>query len=96
MLQIGLSFYSDAFGFRGCGRVGNVDVVKCDVEEDGFRAEALMKLSFVGHAVLVLVLGFVSFGFLASEQKLRYGEADGSLLAQVDSGTDNSHELEME
>lgn len=95
MLQIGLFLYSDAFGFRGCGRVENVDVVKCDVEEDGFRAVALMRLSFVGHAVLVLVLGFVSFGFLSSEQNLRFDEAGGSLVAQLDSET-IGHELEME
>lgn len=72
-----------------------MDVVKCDVEEDGFRAVALMRLSFVGHAVLVLVLGFVSFGFLSSEQNLRFDEAGGSLVAQLDSET-IGHELEME
>ncbi|KAF4364812.1 hypothetical protein G4B88_025531 [Cannabis sativa] len=71
----------------------------CDLEEDGFRAVALMRLLFTGHAILVLLLSFGLFGLLSKNQNLRFGDGGGPLLSQVDSENmlmRTSAELEIE
>ncbi|XP_062108933.1 uncharacterized protein LOC133819650 [Humulus lupulus] len=104
ILQSGLSLYTDTFGFKGCQKVmvspGKEDAeMGCDLEEDGFRAVALMRLLFIGHAILVLLLSFGLFGLLSKNQKLRFGEGGGPLLSQLDSENmliRTSAELEIE
>ncbi|GLT69421.1 hypothetical protein SLA2020_415740 [Shorea laevis] len=92
VLQTGLSLYTDVFGLKGCRKIsiltakGNADV-QCDLEEDGLRGVSLMNLLFTGHAILVLVVSIVSFGFLSSNRNLRCGEASGPLLAELESET---------
>ncbi|KAF3457845.1 hypothetical protein FNV43_RR02505 [Rhamnella rubrinervis] len=104
MLQTGLSLYTDSFALKGCHKIsvppatGDTDL-RCDLEEDGLRGVALMKLMFIGHAIGVLVLSFVLFGFLSRNRKSRHGEAGGPLLAELDSQTvvmRASSELELE
>ncbi|KAF4350485.1 uncharacterized protein LOC133030852 [Cannabis sativa] len=104
ILQSGLSLYTDTFGFKGCQKVmvlpgkENADM-GCDLEEDGFRAVALMRLLFTGHAILVLLLSFGLFGLLSKNQNLRFGDGGGPLLSQVDSENmlmRTSAELEIE
>ena len=105
-LQSGLFLYTDTFGFKGCQKIllgmakdNNADI-RCELEEDGLRAVALMRLFFIGHAIFVLVLSFGLFGLLSRNQKLRFGEGGGPLLSQLDSETmligTTSAELEME
>lgn len=84
VLQVGLSLYTDAFAFKGCGKVviapsqGNTDV-KCDLEEDKLRGMALMNLLFVGHSIMVLIMCFVLLGLL-SRNKVRPGDSDRMLM----------------
>ncbi|XP_048333807.1 uncharacterized protein LOC125423486 [Ziziphus jujuba] len=92
ILQTGLSLYTDVFALKGCQKISMVLTkedadVRCDLEEDGLRGAALMKLLFIGHAIGVLVLSFVSFGLVSSKRRSRNGEAGGPLLAQLDSQT---------
>ncbi|KAK3038684.1 hypothetical protein RJ639_028138 [Escallonia herrerae] len=90
VLQVGLSLYTDAFAFEGCGKIsramtmGQVDV-RCDLEEDRLRGVALMNLVFIGHAAAVLTLSFVLFGLLCRYRSMRCGEASGPLLAGLES-----------
>ncbi|XP_071736330.1 uncharacterized protein [Rutidosis leptorrhynchoides] len=85
VLQVGLSLYTDAFAFKGCGQVvitpaqGNTDV-KCDLEEDKLRGMALMNLLFVGHSILVLIICFVLLGLVG-----RFNKASSSDPAQLES-----------
>ncbi|KAI3523679.1 hypothetical protein L1887_01992 [Cichorium endivia] len=75
VLQVGLSLYTDAFAFKGCGKVvivpsqGNSDVT-CVLEEDKLRGMALMNLLFIGHSIIVLIMSFVLMG-LSSRNKVR-------------------------
>ncbi|KAL5542340.1 hypothetical protein UlMin_010050 [Ulmus minor] len=104
ILQSGLSLYTDTFALKGCQKISTVPAndgadVRCDLEEDGLRGVALMKLLFIGHAIGVFVLIFVLFGLLSSNRKLRFGEAGGPLLAELDSEimlVRDGAELEME
>lgn len=95
VLQVGLSLYTDAFAFKGCGKVviapaqGNTDV-KCDLEEDKLRGMALMNLLFVGHAIMVLIVCFVLLGLL-SRKKVR--PSDPPMMAQLDSDRMLMHPL---
>lgn len=97
-LQIGLSLYTDRFSVKGCDKIsmspaqGKVDV-KCGLEEDRVRGIAVMNLLFIGHATLVLVMGFVLFGLLCSNRNLRCGEASGPLLAELESESMQMHSL---
>lgn len=89
VLQTGLSLYTDVFGPKGCSKMSMLPAkanagVQCDIEEDGLRFVALMNLLFTGHAILVLVVGIVSFGLLSSNRNLRCGEASGPLLAELE------------
>ncbi|XP_061993865.1 uncharacterized protein LOC133711793 [Rosa rugosa] len=91
MLQLGLSFYTDTFGLKGCKKMAvwphkseNAEL-KCDLEEDGLRGLAVMTLLFIGHAIGVMVLSFVLFGWLARNWNWRSGEASGPLLQQLES-----------
>lgn len=87
VLQVGLSLYTDAFAFKGCGKVvivpsqGNTDVT-CVLEEDKLRGMALMNLLFVGHSIIVLLMCFVVLG-LSSRNKVR--PSDPPMMAQLDS-----------
>ncbi|GMH18882.1 hypothetical protein Nepgr_020723 [Nepenthes gracilis] len=90
MLQAGLSLYTDVFVLKGCGKMSVLPGqdkadVKCDLKEDSLRGIALMNLLFIGHAIGVLVIVFGSFCLLSSNQNLRYGEASGRLLAELES-----------
>ncbi|KAK7279197.1 hypothetical protein RJT34_24243 [Clitoria ternatea] len=108
LLQVGFSLYTDAFGLNGCQNVSpflalpqNEDVdVHCDLVEDSLRGAALMQFLFSVHAILVLVLAVGVFGVLASNRNLRYGEARGPLLAEIESASLRMRgvlpELEME
>ncbi|CAH1453044.1 unnamed protein product [Lactuca virosa] len=97
VLQVGLSLYTDAFAFKGCGKVviapsqgqGNTDV-KCDLEEDKLRGMALMNLLFVVHSIMVLIMCFVLLGLL-SRNKVRPG--DPPIMAQLDSDRMLMHPL---
>lgn len=91
MLQLGLSLYTDTFGLKGCKKMSvwpnhseNAEF-KCDLEEDGLRGLAVMTLLFIGHAIGVLVLSFVLFGWLARNCNWRCDEASGPLLQQLQS-----------
>ncbi|KAK6265596.1 hypothetical protein QUC31_016433 [Theobroma cacao] len=104
LLQAGLCLYTDAFVLKGCNKMvllpggSNADV-HCELEEDGMRAVALVNLLFVVHAIGVVIAGFVVFGLLSSFRNLRFGEASGPLLAELESESilmRPSHEHEME
>lgn len=104
LFQAGLSLYTKAFALKGCQEmlvlpaIGDADV-HCELEEDGLRGIALMNLMFIGHAVLVLILGFGLVGLLSSNRGLRYGEGSGPLLAEIGPDTRlirSSPEIEME
>lgn len=90
VLQVGLTFYTDAFSLKGCGNIdligehGKADL-KCDLEEDKLRGIELMNLLFIGHAIVVLISCFMLFGVLYRNRNMRSGEATGPLLAQIDS-----------
>lgn len=74
----------------------NADV-HCELEEDGLRGVALVKLLFAVHAIGVFIASFVAFGLLS--RNLRCGEASGPLLAQHEPESvlmRPIHELEME
>lgn len=92
VFQVGLSLYTDTFGFKGCDKVsvfsaqGETDV-KCVLEEDRLRGTALMNLLFIGHVIVVLIGSFVLFGLLRHRQNVRSGEGSGSLLAQLESNS---------
>ncbi|XP_057778293.1 uncharacterized protein LOC130997031 [Salvia miltiorrhiza] len=75
VLQVGLSLYTDAFGLKGCGKIerGEADV-KCELDDDVWRGVALVNLVFVGHVIVVIVIGFVSFGLLHNRKR---GEGSG-------------------
>ncbi|KAL1535691.1 hypothetical protein AAHA92_28445 [Salvia divinorum] len=78
VMQVGLSLYSDAFGLKGCGKIGRGEAdVKCELDDDVWRGVALINLVFVGHVVVVMVISFVSFGLLHS-MKRREGNVQGS------------------
>ncbi|KAH7573181.1 hypothetical protein ACOSP7_006648 [Xanthoceras sorbifolium] len=89
LLQAGFSLYTDAYAFKGCSKITipianeNVDV-KCDLKEDGFRGVALVNLLFITHVIGVSIVSFLLFGLLSSYRNLRYGEASGPLLAQLE------------
>lgn len=89
-LQIGLSLYTDTFGLKGCGRTwlapieGKSDV-KCALDEDKFRAIALMNLLFIVHAIFVLIVGFGMYMVICYSRNLRSNEASGALLARLES-----------
>lgn len=97
-LQIGLSLYTDTFAVEGCDKIsmsptqGKTDV-KCALEEDRERGIAVMNLLFIGHATLVLITSFVLFGLLCGNRNLRYGEASGPLLAELESESMQIHNL---
>ncbi|XVF66415.1 hypothetical protein PTKIN_Ptkin10aG0033600 [Pterospermum kingtungense] len=104
MLQAGLCLYTDAFVLKGCNKMAvlpgspNADV-HCELEEDGLRGVALVKLLFVVHAIGVAIASFVVFGLLSSFRNLRCGEATGPLLAQHEPESilmRPTHELEIE
>ncbi|KAI5649679.1 hypothetical protein M9H77_35684 [Catharanthus roseus] len=88
VVQVGLTFYTDAFGLKGCGKIavvrdhGQADVL-CDLEEDKFRGMALIKLLFIGHVTVVLITCFTLFGVLHRNSNMRSGEASGPLLARI-------------
>lgn len=90
VLQAGLSLGTDVFALKGCRKLGvsagqwDLDV-KCALEEDGLRGIALMNLLFIVHAIVVVVVGFGLFGLLSCNRNLRFGEASGPLLAQLES-----------
>lgn len=100
-LQAGFSLYTDAFTFKGCHKMslsvdkGNVDV-KCDLEEDGFRGEALVNLLFVANAFGVFIGSFLLFALLSSYRNSTCGEASGPLLAQLESDIRPIPEFELE
>ncbi|KAG9137513.1 hypothetical protein Leryth_016805 [Lithospermum erythrorhizon] len=90
VLQVGLSLYTDAFGFKGCDKVmilagQGVTDVKCALEEDKLRGMALMNLVFIGHTIVVIVFSFVVFGVLHCNKRMRYGETSGPLLGEIGS-----------
>jgi hypothetical protein len=68
VLHVGLSFYSDEFAFKGCGKVvivhgeGSADV-NCVLDRNRLRGVALMNLLFVGHSIVVLILCFVKWDY---------------------------------
>ncbi|KAI4342682.1 hypothetical protein MLD38_027275 [Melastoma candidum] len=96
-LQVGLNMGTDGgwFAWKGCERVGVVGVgeldvgLKCDVEQDGLRGLALMRLSFVWHVIGVLVGSLVLFWVLSMKGSSRLGDARGPLLLRHH-GTDQS------
>lgn len=103
LFQAGLSLNTDVFGLQGCEKMklspssANADV-KCVLDQDGFRAVALMNFLFVIHATVVFIMGFGLFGLMSSYKSLRCGEERGALLAELDSESvvRPSHELELE
>lgn len=104
VLQVGLTFYTDAFSLKGCGNInligehGKADL-KCDLEEDKLRGIELLNLLFIGHATVVLITCFMLFGVLYQNKNMRSGEATGPLLAQIDSEamvTNQLSEFELE
>ncbi|XP_059630119.1 uncharacterized protein LOC132273106 [Cornus florida] len=96
-LQAGLTLYTDSFALLRCEKIslsslspaqGNSNTdVKCELEADRLRGIALMNLLFVGHAMGIVIVSFVLFGLLRRNQKLRFGEANGPLLARIESET---------
>ncbi|OMO95369.1 hypothetical protein COLO4_15948 [Corchorus olitorius] len=102
--QAGLCLYTDAFALKGCNKMlllpgsPNADV-HCELEEDGMRGMALVNLLFAVHAIGIVIASFVLFGLLSSYSSLRFGEASGPLLAQLESESTlmhSSQELEIE
>ncbi|XP_022959248.1 uncharacterized protein LOC111460286 isoform X1 [Cucurbita moschata] len=88
LFQIGLSLYTDAFSLKGCRAMLVLPAtgdafVQCDLEEDGLRGIALMDLIFIGHVVLVLILGLGLIGLLSSNRNFRIGQGSGPLLAEL-------------
>ncbi|XP_039155892.1 uncharacterized protein LOC120287230 [Eucalyptus grandis] len=89
-LQAGLNLGTDMFALKGCHKLrvstGQWDLdVKCALEEDSLRGVALMNLLFIVHAIGVVVVGFGLFGLLSCNRNLRFGDASGPLLAQLES-----------
>ncbi|KAL3812436.1 hypothetical protein ACJIZ3_013704 [Penstemon smallii] len=85
ILQVGLSLYTDVFGLKGCAKItgvaldkGDVDVT-CELEDDKWRGLALMNFMFIGHVIVVIIIGVVLFGLLHSNRNLRCGEGSGHL-----------------
>lgn len=78
VLQVGLSLYSDAFGFEGCSKISGLTIadVKCELDDDRWRGLALMNLVFVGHVIVVIIIGFLSFGLL----NMKLGRGSGMTL----------------
>lgn len=105
LLQVGFSLHTDVFGLKGCGKITflgpqkeSVDV-RCDLDEDSLRGVALMWFLFTVHAIGVMVLVVGAFGMLGGNRSMRYGEARGSLLAEIESASSRIRglpELEME
>ncbi|KAK6161224.1 hypothetical protein DH2020_004605 [Rehmannia glutinosa] len=105
VLQVGLSLYTDAFGFKGCHKISGVTLakgdadIKCELEDDMWRGIVLMNFLFVGHVIVVMFAGFVLFGLLNRYTNMRCGETSGLLLAEIGSESMLMHplpELEME
>ncbi|KAK6138759.1 hypothetical protein DH2020_027496 [Rehmannia glutinosa] len=105
VLQVGLSLYTDAFGFKGCHKISGVTLakgdadIKCELEDDMWRGIVLMNFLFVGHVIVVMFAGFVLFGLLNRYTNMRCGETSGLLLAEIGSEGMLMHplpELEME
>ncbi|XP_023005999.1 uncharacterized protein LOC111498877 [Cucurbita maxima] len=95
LFQIGLSLYTDAFALKGCRAMLVLPAtgdafVQCDLEEDGLRGIALMNLIFIGHVVLVLILGLGLIGLLSSNRNFRIGQGSGPLLAELGQETVDS------
>ncbi|CAN1279131.1 hypothetical protein LINPERPRIM_LOCUS16896 [Linum perenne] len=90
LLQTGLSMYTDFFAFKGCPKIvlspshGNAEL-NCVLDQDAFRGEALASLLFLGHSIFVLLLSFGVFGLFSSDNRFRYRETSGPLLAGLDS-----------
>lgn len=82
VLQVGLSLYSDAFGFKGCSKISGLTIakgeadVKCELDDDMWRGLALMNLVFVGHVIMVFIISFLSFGLL----NVKLGRGSGLIL----------------
>ncbi|KAL2463163.1 hypothetical protein Fot_53203 [Forsythia ovata] len=91
VLQVGLSFYTDAFGLKGCAKIPGVvptkevSNVQCELEEDRLRGVALMNLLFIGHVTVVMITSFLLFGLLHRNRNMRCGESSGPLLAEIGS-----------
>ncbi|CAN1279133.1 hypothetical protein LINPERPRIM_LOCUS16896 [Linum perenne] len=63
---------------------GNAEL-NCVLDQDAFRGEALASLLFLGHSIFVLLLSFGVFGLFSSDNRFRYRETSGPLLAGLDS-----------
>ncbi|GFQ08633.1 hypothetical protein PHJA_003007300 [Phtheirospermum japonicum] len=105
VFQVGLSLYTDAFGFKGCRKISELAMskgeadVKCELEDDMWRGMALMSLLFIGHVIVVMITSFVLFGLLHRCKNMRCGETSGHLLAELGSESMLMHslpELELE
>lgn len=89
VLQVGLSLYTDAFVFRGCERVpfdvaNGRHYIKCELDEDKYRGEALVNLIFIGHVLVVLIICFLLSGFLCRSYNRKSYQSSGQLLAGLD------------
>lgn len=89
VLQVGLSLYTDAFLFRGCERVPfsvakGRNNIKCELDEDKYRGEALVNLMFIGHVIAVLIISFLLSGLLCRSYNKRSYQSSAQLLAGFD------------
>ncbi|KAI4375734.1 hypothetical protein MLD38_013566 [Melastoma candidum] len=69
-LQTGLSLYVESFIPEGCHLLLDVasgveGSTKCDVEESGLRAAALLDVVFVGYVIVVVLIAVVVYAFQA-------------------------------
>ncbi|KAL2344822.1 hypothetical protein Fmac_006107 [Flemingia macrophylla] len=105
LMQVGFSLYTDVFGLKECEKITflgphkeSVDV-RCDLDQDSLRGVALMQFLFTVHAIGVMVFVVGVFGMFGANKSMRYGEARGSLLAEIQSASSwvqGIPELEME
>lgn len=89
VLQVGLSLYTDTFLFRGCERVpfdvaNGRNYIKCELDEDKYRGEALVNLMFIGHVIVVLIISFFLSGLLCRSYNRKSYQSSGQLLTGFD------------
>ncbi|XP_010551953.1 PREDICTED: uncharacterized protein LOC104822428 [Tarenaya hassleriana] len=92
-LQTGLSLYVELFIPQGCHRLLDVEgsvegSTKCDLQESKLRAVAILDLMFALHAVLVVVIFFVTYVIVSKAVGIR---RMGSYEALPTNSTDSNH-----
>ncbi|KAL5581492.1 hypothetical protein UlMin_013934 [Ulmus minor] len=93
MLQTGLSLYVEAFIPEGCHRLlevvnGVESSTKCDLEESGLRAVAILDLVFLVHVMFVFLIVMVTYAVISKSVGVR---RLGSYEALPTAALDNNH-----